>query len=174
MPEAEGVFTRLVARVRALFPGDWRTGAGQRFREGTEAISVLAEDVTLASEELLVEGIELGRRKLTGLASQEDALAEKNYAEAGRAIVETEEKKIEAELKRRAFESEVSRKHAEARKANAEASLAETKALDAQFDLMNKLRAAGMALHRDERGNLSVLPSETAPQPDSSSRQTLL
>jgi hypothetical protein len=56
---------------------------------------------------LLEEGVELGRRKVTGLASQEHAVAEKNYADAAKAFTESEDKKIESELKRRSLKVDV-------------------------------------------------------------------
>ena len=168
MSRDEDVFTRLVARVKALLPNDWFGLAGQRFRAGTQAVSKFAEKNNLLPEDLIQEGVELGRLKLTGLATQEHAAAEKNYAEAAKAFTETEDKKIETELKKRSLEIDISKKeadvakaHAEARKANAEASLAETQTLDAQFELRKKLAAAGMLLVRDERGTLTILPNAT-------------
>jgi len=157
MSSDEGIVARLIACVKALLPEDWRGRAGRQFRAGTQAISDFAEENRVRPQDLLEDGIELGRRKLTGLASQEHAAAEKNYAEAAKAFTESEDKKIETELKKRSLEIEISQKDAEARKANAEASLAETKALEAQFDLLRKLTEAGMVLRRDERGNLTLL-----------------
>jgi hypothetical protein len=154
----EGVFARLIARVKALLLEDWRGHAGRRFQEGTQAISDFAEENRVRPKDLLEDGIELGRRKLTGMASQEHAAADKSYAEAVKAFIESEDKKIETELKKKSLEIEISKKHAETRKAHADASIAETKALEAQFDLLRKLTEAGMVLHRDEHGNLTLLP----------------
>jgi hypothetical protein len=154
----ERVLTSLVARVRALLPEHWRGRAGRRFREGTQAISDLARENSIRPQDLLQEGVELGRRKITGLASQEHAVAEKNYAEAIKAFTESEDRKIETELKKRSLEIEISKKEAEARRANAEASISETKALEAHFDLIKKLNEAGLKLCRDERGNIVILP----------------
>ena len=158
MSNDEGVVARLIARVKALLPEDWRGRAGRQFRKGTRAISDFAEENRVLPRDLLEDGIELGRRKLTGLASQEHAAAEKNYAEAAKAFTESEDKKIETKLKKRSLEIELSKKTAEARKANAEASLAETKALEARFDLVRKLNEAGLVLYRDKRGNITLLP----------------
>src|SRR5712691_1691131 len=108
MSSGEGAFPRLIARVRALLPEDWRGRAGEQFRAGTLAISGFVEENRLLPGDLLQEGIELGRRKVTGLASQEHAAAEKNYAEAIKAVTESEDKKIETELKKRSLEIEIS------------------------------------------------------------------
>jgi hypothetical protein len=177
MPRVEGVFTRLIARVTALLPEDWRARAGEQFRSGAQAISDFACENRLLPGDLLDDGIELGRRKLTGLASHEHAAAEKNYAEALKAVTESEDKKIETELKKRSMEIDLSKKeaeaekaHADARKTNAEASLAEIQVLDAQYELHKKLTESGMHLVRDERGSLLMLakkpPSDLLPSPE--------
>ena len=61
MPSDESVFTRLVARVVALLPVDWRGHAGSKFKQGTQAISTAAIE---AAEEV----VDLASRKVTGLA----------------------------------------------------------------------------------------------------------
>jgi len=149
MSNDEGIRTILVARVRALLPEDWRGSAGKKFHEGTQQLSEFAKNSRIRPQDVPEDGIELGRRKLTGLASVEDA-AEKNYADAAKAFTESEDKKIDIELKRKALEIELSSKKAaaqrargEARKAAAEASLAETEAVAARFKLLRKLEAAG-------------------------------
>ena len=157
--------TRLVGRVRALLPEDWMGQAGRIFRSGTAAISEFAEENCLRPNDVLVEGTDLGRRKITGLASREHAAAEKNYAEATKAFTESEDKKIETELKKRSLESEVSIKEAQARQLHAEANLTEVKALEAQYDLMKKLDEEGLVLHRDDRGNLTLLSVTSQLQP---------
>lgn len=40
-----------------------------------------------------------------------------------------------------------------------EASLARLKVIDAEFDLLLKLKEAGMVLHADQHGNLTLLPA---------------
>lgn len=107
MSSDKSVFTRLIARVTALLPEGWQGQAGRLFRKGTQAVSTFAEENRVLPRDLAHDGIELGRRKLTGLASQEHAAAEKNYAEAAVAFTESEDKKIEIELKKRSLESEV-------------------------------------------------------------------
>jgi hypothetical protein len=161
------VFVNFIARVTALLPEDWRGSAGDRFREGAKAVSEFANRNGLLPENLLEEGIELGIRKLTGLATQEHSAAEKNYAEAARVAMENEELKIEIELKNRALQSDFQRRQAEAlkaiedaRKASADADLAELKAIDAQLELSKKLEGAGMSLYRDKKGKLALLSKQ--------------
>jgi hypothetical protein len=146
MPKSgEGVVTRLVARVRALLPKDWFGRAGNRLQETTEAVSNFADEHHLRPDDLLEEGIELGRRKVEGLANKEYAAAAKDFAE-------TEQKKIETELQRRTVNSKV-------RKEEAEARIAELKVLDAEVELFEKMKRIGVILRRDENGNLTVLPT---------------
>jgi signal transduction histidine kinase len=150
----EGIITRLIARVRALLPGDWRGRAGQRFRKTVTTISDFADEHHVRPGEVLGEGVELGRRKLEGLANHEFSQAVKNFAD-------TEKIKIESELQRRSLESDVAKKEAEARKASAEARIQEAKAIEAELELVDKLRRAGVLLCKDPTGNLAVLPAPT-------------
>jgi hypothetical protein len=167
MPD-EGIVTRLVARIKALLPADWLGRAGEEFRDGTQAISEFAEKNRLLPEDILHDGVDLGRRKIEGLATHEHAGAQKNYAEAEKTFQETEEKKIDIELKKRSFEMDISQKeanvaktHEETRKLRAEADLAELIALKALIELQKTLADAGVAIHRDERGNFTVMPAVT-------------
>jgi hypothetical protein len=148
----EGIITRLIAQVRALLPGDWRGRAGKRFRKTVTTISDFADEHHVRPGEVLGEGVELGRRKLEGLANHEFSQAVKNFAD-------TEKIKIESELQRRSLESDVAKKEAETRKASAEARIQEAKAIEAEFDLVDKLRRAGVLLYKDPTGNLTVLPA---------------
>jgi hypothetical protein len=147
----EGLITRLIARVRALMPGDWRGRPGQRFRETSQRISDFAEKHHVTPREMLDEGVELSRRKLLGMASHEFSQATKNFADA-------EKTKIEAELQRRSLESDVSKKEAETRKAAAEARMAELGVVRAEVELLRTLTEIGVVLHRDASGNLTALP----------------
>ena len=165
MPDEDTV-ARLVVRIKALFPADWLGRAGEQFRAGTQAVSDFAVQNRLLPEDILQDGVALGRRKIEGLATVEHAGARKSYAEAEKAFQEGEEKKIEIELKKRSFEVEISQKeanvdktHEETRKLKAEADLAEINALKARIELQKTLADAGVALHRDESGNFSVLPA---------------
>jgi hypothetical protein len=119
-------------------------------------VSAFAEEHHVRPSEVLGEAVDLGRRKLEGLANNEFAAAVKNFADA-------EKLKIEAELQRRSLESRTIKEEADARKAVAEARVAEFKAIEAEVDLLNKLSAIGVVLHRDENGNLKVLPLSKAP-----------
>ena len=139
MCSPEGLITRLIARVRALFPNDWRAAAGERFRHTAKAVSDFAEEHQVRPGDLLGEGVELGRRILEGLANQELAQALKNFADA-------EKVKIDAELQRRSLEVDIRRKEAEARKAPAEARIQESKAVEAEFDLVQKLKQIGVVV----------------------------
>jgi len=73
-------------------------------------------------------------------------------------LAEGEDRKIETELKRRAFESDVRKREADARGAEADADLKEIKVLDARYELIRKLEASGLMLHRGEEGNLTIFP----------------
>ena len=132
-----GSVTRLLARVRAMGREQWEGRAGERFRSGVKAVAE--------------EGTKLAARKIEGLASREHAASEKDYADAMKAFSESEDKKMDAVLKRRSLESRV-------RREEAEASLAETKAIEARFDLMQKLNTAGVVLRIDEPGRFLLLP----------------
>jgi hypothetical protein len=93
--------------------------------------------------EVADEGVELGRRKIEGLANKEYAAAAKDFAEAERKIIETE-------LERRSLESKV-------RKEEAEARLAEINAVGAEIELLEKIKRIGVVLHRDHNGNITAL-----------------
>jgi hypothetical protein len=90
------------------------------------------------------EGVAVARNALHGVANQKLAAAMKDFAQA-------EQAKIDAELQRRSLKSKV-------RKEEAEARLAEAKALDAEVELFKKLTEIGVLPRFDERGNLIVLP----------------
>lgn len=149
----------LVAHVQVLLPEDWLGAAGELFREGTQVISQLAVTNGVMPEDLLEEGLDLGRRKLTGVATKEHAEAEKNYAEAAKAFTEVEDQKIETELKKKVLEFDVQKRQAEARTARANAEIAEIKAVKARIVLEKKLREAGVSLYRDQQGNLVISPN---------------
>jgi len=151
MPSSESLISRLIARVKALTSEDWNGVAGGRFRRTVRAISNFAEEHHVTPGEMLDDGVELGRRKVEGLANYEFSAALKNFADA-------EKSQIEAELLRRSMESDVNRKDADARKAGAEARIAETSALAAELDLIKKLHESGVVLHQDTKGNLTALP----------------
>src|ERR1019366_7224635 len=123
----EGVIARLIARLKALLPNDWKGRPGERFQKATQAISDFAEEHHITPNELLDEGVELGRRKIEGAASHEYAQALKNFAEA--------------------------------EKIKTEAHLAELTALQAELELLQKLKSIGVVLHRDVNGNLTALPA---------------
>ena len=93
------------------------------------------------------EAVELGRRKLHGLADKE-------YADSVRDFAEAENLNIEAELKRRSMKSKVRQEEAAAR-------LAELSVVDKELDLIKKLQNSGVTLYRDENGNLTALPLPT-------------
>jgi hypothetical protein len=145
MSSSEGLVTRLIARIRAVLPQDWYGKAGQRFSRSTRAISDFAEQHDLHAKDLLGEGVELGRRKLQGLANHEFSQSTKNFAEA-------EKVRIEAELERRSLESKIRREESEAR-------LSELAVLKAEADLLKQLHELGLVIRKDERGNLTVLPA---------------
>ncbi len=144
----DGTITRLFGWVKALLPGDWWSEAGTRFRSTTQLISNFGEEHNVQPSELLGEGIELDVKKLDGSTSHEFGTAVETFRESERI-------KIEAELHRRSLESKV-------RKEEAEARVAELVALDAEVELLRKLRELRVLLHRDGRGNLTVLPSQSA------------
>jgi hypothetical protein len=75
MPWSNPISERIIAQIRALLPGDWKSRAGDRFRKTTQTISDFAEEHHITPAELLGDGVDLGRRKLEGMASHE-------YAEA--------------------------------------------------------------------------------------------
>jgi hypothetical protein len=145
------ISTRIIARIKALLADDWKSRAGAKFRDTTQSISDFAEEHHITPGELLSDGVDLGRRKLEGLASHEYAEALKNFAE--------EEKiRTEAELQRRSMEAELRKRNAEAKKTEAEARLAEINTIHAEIELLQKLNDIRVVLHRDSYGNLTALP----------------
>jgi hypothetical protein len=138
----------IVAHVRALEPRDWKGLPGQYFRKITAAISKFAKKHRVRPSEVLDEGVVLGRRKLEGMASKEYAAAVKDFADA-------EHRKIETELERRSLESRV-------RKEEADARLAEIAALNAELELIVKLKEYGVVLKVTDRKVLAVLPTPTS------------
>lgn len=169
---AENVWTWLVAHVQALLPEDWRSTAGELFRETMHSASRFAGSNGLKPDQLLEEGIDLGRRKLTGVATKEHAEAEKNYAEAARAFTDQEDKRIETELNRRTFASQIQKREAEARRATADAELAEIQVAKARLelfkeaaniDLLENLENIGIQLHWDGKGKLTFFPKSNEP-----------
>jgi hypothetical protein len=152
MSEGVRLISRIVTSVRALLPTDWFGRAGRKFSEVTEAISEFASEHDITPKDLLEDGVDLGRRKLEGLANHEYANALKDFADA-------EQKKIESEFQRRALETKLRREEVQLQKDQAEAHLARIKAVDAEVDLLRKLKEIGVVLHRDDHGNLSALPS---------------
>lgn len=145
MSDQHNPFRRLVARLRALLPEDWRGKAGERFRETLEVVSEFAEEHSVRPRDLAGEGVELGRRKLQGLANRELASATRDFAEA-------EQTKIKTELNRRSLESRV-------RKEEAEARIAEATALGAEVELFAKMEKLGIVFRYDENGTAFVLPA---------------
>jgi hypothetical protein len=142
--EHESIVTRLVARVRALLPEDWRGRAGARYENTVDTVTEFAEEHHLRPGDLAGEAVNLGRRALHGKANKDFAAATKDFAEA-------EQIEIENELKRRAGESDI-------RKQEAEARLAEIRVIDAEIELLRKMKEIGVVLHRDDRGRLTALP----------------
>ena len=141
----EGKAGKLSVGIRAVPWGDWVGFAGYRFRKIMNAISEAAGKAGVpASSDLPSKAIELGYAKLEGLARKEQAAAVKDFREA-------EDKNIDTILKSRALEHRV-------RKEKAEADKAELEVVDAQLNLIAKLKDARVVLRRDEDGNYIVSP----------------
>jgi hypothetical protein len=115
-------------------------------------VSEFAEEHRVTPRDVLDEGIELGRRKLQGLANHEFSEGAKNFADA-------ENIKIDSELQLRSLESDVRKRDADARKASAEARIAELKVVSAELDLLKQLHDADVVLRKDSDGNLTILPT---------------
>lgn len=143
-PQPRGVFSRLVAKIRALLPHHWRGSAGEHFRDTAKEISEFAERHNLRPSDLADEVVTLSRRKIEGLANKEFAAAVKDFAE-------TERIKIDVELQRRSLSSEVEKKKEEAR-------LATIQRLNAELELLKKMKEVGAILREEEPGSWTVLP----------------
>jgi hypothetical protein len=140
----QSVISRIVARVRGLLPEDWQGSAGERFRRTIREISQFAREHRVQPRDLAEDAVTLARMKLEGLATKEHASALRDFKEA-------EEKEISIQLQGRSLESRVRREEAEAR-------LAELRVLDAELELLAKLKNAGVVLRYDDDGNLTALP----------------
>jgi hypothetical protein len=134
---------RLLVLLRSLFPTNWLGTAGERFRKVTEEIAEFSSGQGIHPSPN--ETIDLVRTKLEGNARRDLAAAVKDFAEA-------EQHKIESEFKRRALSAELSRKEAEAR-------LAQIRRIEAELELLTKLRECGVVLTRDQEGNLTISPA---------------
>jgi hypothetical protein len=154
--EERGIIRRLALKLTAFLPSDWRGRAGRRFRKTTDTLSDFAERNELQPADIVRDAVRLGRTKLEGLANAEYAAAVLNFNQA-------EKTKIESELQRRSFESKVRQEEAEAR-------LSELKVLDAEIDLLQKLKDAGVVLRKNDAGGITAiaLPRGLAlPNPES-------
>ncbi len=151
MPDMDNIATRLVARVRALLPSQWRGWPGKQLRRATEDLSNFSTAHNIRPSDLASEGVVLGRRKLHGIANKEFAAAVRDFADA-------EQKNIDNELRRRSLETDLRAKEAVARKQETEARIAEAAAIEAEITLTGRLNAAGITLSRDRDGNLTIFP----------------
>lgn len=133
----QSVVDRILARLRPLLPKGRGSGTSSNvFRESIE---------TIADQSLIFEGIELARSRIRGLA-------DKDLAEAVATFAANEQQKIDSELKRRTIQAETRKKEAEAR-------IAELKMLEAEMELIKKLRELGLVITRDDHGRINVLPA---------------
>jgi threonyl-tRNA synthetase len=107
-------------------------------------VSEYTERHELRPTDVLGEAIELGRRKVEGVAFKEYATVVKEFADA-------EQRRIDTELQRRTIGSRI-------RKEEAEARAAELTVLEKELELLKKLNETGVTIRRDESGNLTVLP----------------
>ncbi len=57
------------------------------------------------------------------------------------------------------METQIKKSAADAKKTEAEARLAEISTINAEIELLQKLKDLGIALHRDSNGNLTALPA---------------
>jgi hypothetical protein len=131
--------SRLIARVTALRFQDWLGNPGRDFRDTTNMLSQLDEPLV---PPIVDEMIELGRRKIDGLANKE-------YAEAAKTFAEAEDRKIDVELKRRSMEMKIRQEEADTR-------LKELAVIGAEVDLYKKLVEIGVTIRRESDGTLII------------------
>lgn len=145
------VLKRFIARVRALLPGDWNGEPGKRFEVGVKKIA----------EKLIDKGKEyrLGEhaKKLRDLLWHAlQGLSDRDYAGTINDFAKAEDKKIDAELKRRTLESEVREKEAIARSRESEARQAEITELEARLKLYDSFKERGLLPAWDSDGKVTI------------------
>ena len=156
------MMTGLVARFRARLRSAWDGPAGKRFRGGLQGLEEFARENRIMPEDVVEDGLNLGRRKLQGLASKEYASAEKNLGEAAKAAAEAQLNRIQGARTELTMGADVLKASAEAIKARADADLALTKAIEARFELERKLAAHGLALRVTEACDYQIVLREEA------------
>ncbi len=125
---------RVAARVRALLPEDWFGSPGQRFRQTVGALPTLGETPQAGGRSKRVQREPLNRE----------------YDEALTSFAVDEDGKIAAEIEERSI-------HSSDRLSDLDARLKQIAILEREAALHKTLKAEGLTLYRDEKGNLTLL-----------------
>lgn len=145
MSDEPGVFSRVVARVRAMLPEHWRGSAGKRYRETTEAISEYSK-----------KNIRIRER----LDDAPDVIANTLKLKSNDALLkaaEEENKRIASELARETLSDKARQEKATADRMETEARTAKIKELQERITLVEKLQAVNCIPVWDKDGNMRVL-----------------
>jgi len=145
MSDKPGVFSRVVARVRAMLPEHWRGNAGKRYRETTEAISEYSKK-NIRIKERLNEAPDVIANTLK--LKSNDALLK---------AAEEENKRIASELARETLSDKARQEKATADRMETEARTAKIKELEERITLVERLRAVNCIPVWDKGGHMRVL-----------------
>lgn len=175
--ESPGLLLRIVAKVRALLPGDWGGAPGQDFRSGVQDVAdrLVEKGKEYQVDEHARDLAQLGWKKVEGSLTHEHSQALLNYALA-------EEKKIELTLKQRLLEAKLRQEESLARESESKAREQEIREMQARFQLAEIMRLHGLLPQWDGKGTIRILKvdDETSPlfglgletlQPESSTGQ---
>jgi hypothetical protein len=133
--EKPTIIRRLVVRIWAYLPEDWRGAAGARFRKTMQGITDYADEHVRLGERVN-EAPDLAWHAIQGAATQKHSQAVLNYAKE-------ENERIQIELERRTLEARVRKEVADARKTESEARTQEIREFEARLELVDKLRRVG-------------------------------
>jgi hypothetical protein len=154
MRDPRRFFSGTVAKLLAILHEDWMGRAGAKFRAVARVVSEFAEEHDATPRQVADDAMNLGRRKLEGLASQEHAEALLKYAEAEKVQIENEW------IKRTDTRQARSRKElAEIEHAELENEVMRVKLLDARLELIAKLQKLNVIFTYDETTNTIIFAS---------------
>jgi hypothetical protein len=149
------VIARVIARVRALLPEDWRGAAGDRFRTTVDVLTKTVSEATPAKEDvpkIVTKGL---HRYTSGKFTREHAEAQRNYAEE-------ESVKIQAEFARRTLEDRIVQERAKTDQEKTRARTMRVEEAMARVNLIERLERRGYVPTWDHDGNIDIVPVESA------------
>ncbi len=145
MSEKPGLLSRVMARVRAVLPEQWRGDAGRRYRDTIEAVSEYSKK-NVRIQERLNEAPDVIVNTLK-LKSSEALLK----------AAEEENKRIASELARQTLSDKARQEKATADRMEIEARTAMVKEMQERITLVDKLRSVNCVPVWDNQGNMRIV-----------------